>query len=283
MAHQPTPRPDSGSIEINQTMKMKREDIGVIIVDDAQALRSILRAILTNDGYRILADLANGSHLLESIERLKPNIVCLDIDLPDSNGIDLLEQIQAAHPEVAVVMITGSNTASIRKQAAEAGAAGFISKPFSPERMLSELKQVVHAQQLLRKALNDNHVIAQENLIQAVIADDSVTMRELLKAILHQTGVMVLGEASNGEEAIRLVDEIHPQLVFLDYAMPVMNGLEALKQIHQKYPAIKIMMITAYADRDLVKQSAQAGARGYILKPYQPEKVIQAVNHLIAT
>ncbi len=265
-------------------MENKHQGLGVIIVDDAQALRGVLRAVLIGDGYRVLADLGNGSKLLETIERVKPSIVCLDLDLPGTDGMSLLREIHAAYPKVAVVMITGSRGADVERQAAEAGAAGFIRKPFSPDQILTELRQVAHAQLLLMKA-EKNHgqvdVVARDRLIHAVIADDSDTMRQLLTAILGQAGVLVLGEASNGEEAVKLVDEIVPELVFLDYAMPVMNGLDALRQIREKHPKIKAMMITAYADRDLVKQSAQAGARGYILKPYQPDKVVQAITHLI--
>ena len=259
----------------------KQQGLGVVIVDDAQALRGVLRALLIEDGYRILADLANGTRVVETVKTLRPNILCLDLNLPGVDGLTILREVHAANPEVAVVMITGSNTKDIEKIAAEAGAAGFIRKPFSPDQILAELRQVAHAQALLIEADKQGDPVAQDRLIQAVIADDSDTMRQLLTAILNQCGVAVMGEASNGEEAVRLVNEISPELVFLDYAMPVMNGLDALRQIHRDHPAIKVMMITAYANRDLVKQSAQAGARGYILKPYRLEKVLEAVKLLI--
>lgn len=265
-------------------MEKGHRGLGVVIVDDAQALRGVLRTTLVSDGYRVLADLPSGSRLLETVERVKPHIVCLDFDLPGMDGVSLLREIHAAHPEVAVVMITGSTGKDTEKLAAEAGAAGFLRKPFSPDQILAELRQVAHAQMLLLETRkNAGEAVAQERLIQAVIADDSHTMRQLLTAILNQAGVAVLGEASNGEETLQLVKDIRPELVFLDYAMPVMNGLDALREIHRLYPEIKVMMVTAHADRDLVRQSGQAGARGYILKPYRPEKVIEAVNRLIAT
>lgn len=263
--------------------QLKQRNLGVVIVDDAQALRSALRAILSADGYRVLADLPSGAKLLETIARAEPHIVCLDLHLPDIDGITLLKEIHSAHPHVAVVMISGSQDANVSRLAAEAGAAGFIRKPFSQDQILCEIAQVAHAQLLLIEARKSSHLESQpqNRLIHAVIADDSATMRQLLTAILHQAGIVVLGEATNGEEAIRLVNEMHPELVFLDYAMPVMNGLDALRQIHQQYPGIKVMMITASANREVVQQSALAGAKGYILKPYRPDKVIEAVARLI--
>lgn len=268
-------------------METQRNGLSVVIVDDAMAMRSVLRSILSSDGYRVLADLASGAHLLETIKRMQPHLVCLDFSLPDVDGLSLLKEIHAAHRDVAVVMITGSEDAQVEIGAAEAGAAGFIRKPFSQAQILGELRQVAHAQALLIKSRQgggeNSQVITAGPPVHAVIADDSDTMRQLLTAILTEAGVMVLGEASNGEEAVRLVEENRPELVFLDYAMPGMNGLDALKQIIATQPGIRAMMVTAAADRDLVRQCAQAGARGYILKPYRPDKVIAAVKQLIAT
>ena len=255
----------------------------VVIVDDAGTLRAILRSLLTAEGYRVVAELPTGTKLLETVERLQPAIVCLDINLPGIDGMTLLREIHARHREVAVVMLSGTGDESLEKQAAEFGAAGFIRKPFSQTQLLGELQQVVHAQRLIAQAQQAAESLPIDGLepARAIIADDSDTLRQLLTVILTQAGIMVLGEASNGEEAVRLAGEIRPDLVFLDVNMPVMNGIEALERIRSVQPEVRAMMITACADREMVAKSARDGARGYILKPYRPDRVIEAVRKLL--
>lgn len=254
----------------------------VIVVDDAAAVRGMLRALLVNEGYQVVADLASGGHLLATIEQHAPNIVCLDYHLPDADGIELLKEIHAAHPTVAVVMITGSTDPDLESAAAEAGAAGFIHKPFSPERILGELRQVAHMQRLLvAAAKSQGEVVVHKARARAVIADDSATMRMLLKAILERLAIEVVGEAWDGKQAVELVAQHRPDIVCLDVDMPVMNGLEALAAIHAAQPDVKVLMITGSASRDAILQASKSGAKGYILKPFQPEKVVQGLAKLL--
>lgn len=256
---------------------------GIIIVDDAAAVRGMLRALLTDEGYRVVADLASGSHLLDAVAQHQPDIVCLDYNLPDADGIELLKQLRAAHPAVAVVMITGSADPELENTAAAAGAAGFIHKPFSPDRLLKELRQVTHAQRLLSAATEvpQGAPVVTTARARAVIADDSATMRALLKAILARVAVEVVGEAWDGKQAVELVAQHRPDIVCLDLDMPVMNGLEALAAIHADQPGAKVLMITGNANRDAIMAAGKSGARGYILKPFQPEKVAEAILRLL--
>jgi two-component system chemotaxis response regulator CheY len=219
-----------------------------------------------------------------AVERFEPDIVCLDYNLPDIDGVEVLKQVHAAHPTVAVVIVTGSVDPELQSTAAEAGAAGFIHKPFSPDKILKELQQVAHARHLLVAAQQPGKPAAgvAAPRAKAVIADDSATMRQLLKAILERIGVAVVGEASDGKQAIELAIQHGPDIVCLDIDMPVMNGLEALQAIHAQLPSAKAMMITGNGNRDAIVQAGKAGARGYILKPFRPEKVGEAIGKLLA-
>lgn len=259
--------------------------VKILIVDDAAAVRGMLRALLTEEGYRVVADLASGSGVLAHVERYEPDMVCLDYNLPDVDGLELLKQIHSANPAVAVVMITGSVDAALQGAAAEAGAAGFIHKPFSPDKILKELQQVAHTRHLLSAAQQPpagGAAGTRTPRAKAVIADDSATMRQLLKVILERVGVAVVGEASDGKQAVELVAQHNPDIVCLDLDMPVMSGLEALQAIHAAQPAAKVMMITGNGNRDAILQAGKAGARGYVLKPFRPEKVGEAIGKLLA-
>jgi two-component system chemotaxis response regulator CheY len=251
-------------------------------VDDAASVRGLLRTLLTNEGYNVVADLASGGALLPAIERAQPDIVCLDYNLPDCDGLALLRDVHAAHPALAVVMITGDTGIQLEADAAAAGAAGFIRKPFSPDAILRELQQVAHTRHLLAQAEQAPVVTVAAPRATAVIADDSATMRQLLKAILERSGVAVVAEASDGQQAVDLVAKHGPDIVCLDLEMPGMGGLQALQAIRSGNPAAKVMMVTGHATRNFIVEAGKAGARGYILKPFRPEKVAEAIARLLA-
>lgn len=253
----------------------------ILIVDDAMALRTVLRAFFASQNYKVVGELASGSGVLDAVARMQPDIVCLDYNLPDANGIDLLKAIHSAHPTVAVVMITGDISPDLESVAAEAGAAGFIRKPFTQERIALEMRQVAQAQALHKRHAAGQSFAIKKALARAVVVDDSTTMRMLLTSILHQAQVEVVGEAADGRQAVDIVAQRQPDIVCLDMDMPVMNGLEALEQIHANNPQAKVLMITGRAGRELVMQAAKLGARGYILKPFEPEKVTEAIYKLL--
>lgn len=256
--------------------------VKIVIVDDAMAVRSVLRALLVEEGYQVIGELASGAGLLDLVARTPPDIVCLDYNLPGSNGLELLKLLHESHPDVAVVLITGSSEPDLENSAAEAGAAGFLRKPFSPEKIVRELGQVAHARRLLRATrLAGTPVTVKKARARAVVADDSGTMRQLLRAILERAAVEVVGEAWDGKQAVDLVAELSPDVVCLDIDMPVMNGLEALQAIHAQCPSAKVLMVTGSTQREAILQAGKAGARGYILKPFYPDKVSEAIDKLL--
>lgn len=254
---------------------------GLLIVDDAHSLRGALRAFFTSEGYRVLGDLAHCAGVLEAVDQLKPDIVCLDYNLPDGNGIDLMQRLHAAYPDVSVVMITGNNTAALEAEAADAGVDGFLRKPFSQESIGREIRQVLQLRALQRSPATAEKLAVRTARARAVVVDDSASVRKLLAAILQRASIEVVGEASNGQLAIEVADKFKPDIVCLDVDMPVMNGLDALVHIHARHPQAKVMMITGCADKAMVRTAAQRGACGYILKPFAPDRVAEAIDKLL--
>jgi len=254
----------------------------VLVVDDGTAIRTLLCSLLRNAGFKVVGDTAQGKAALGMIGRAEPQIVCLDYNLPDIDGLTLLRQIHEAYPTVAVVMITGSDDPKLQGQATEAGAAGFLLKPFTQDQIIQELKHVAHAQRLMDGMLLTHAIDSPTVGKRIVIAEDSDTLRRLLSMILAESGMQVVGEARNGKEAIDMVLQHKPDLVCMDVEMPVMGGLEALSEITRVSPNTLVMMITGRSDKKTVNVAAQNGAKGYILKPYQPELVVAVLDKLFA-
>jgi len=106
-------------------------------------------------------------------------------------------------------------------------------------------------------------------------------MRMMLKDILTQNGYEVAGEAENGIQAIKLYQELKPDLVTMDIIMPEMNGIEGVKGIISFDSQAKILMVSAMGQQFLVKEAIQAGAKDFIVKPFQPVKVLAALENIV--
>jgi DNA-binding NarL/FixJ family response regulator len=103
--------------------------------------------------------------------------------------------------------------------------------------------------------------------IKVVIADDHTILRQGIKSLLDsQEGIEVVGEAKDGREAIRIIEELLPDVVLMDIAMPGLNGLEATRRIKKKFPRIKVLVLTMYTHEEYIFQILNAGADGYLVK-----------------
>jgi two-component system chemotaxis response regulator CheY len=114
-----------------------------------------------------------------------------------------------------------------------------------------------------------------------LITDDAQFMRLALRNILTQNGYEVAGEAASGEEAVALYSQLQPDLVTMDITMPGMDGIAALKEIRKVNPSAVIVMCSAMGKKDLVIESIQAGAKDFIVKPFQPERVVETLKKLL--
>ena len=121
---------------------MSKRRTSIMIVDDNDMMRSILRGMLRSETYDVVGEARNGVQAVEMADRLKPDIVCLDVMMPEKNGIEALIEIKAARPNTVVVMITSNADADTVQQSIGNGASGFIIKPFNAARVLDTLQKL---------------------------------------------------------------------------------------------------------------------------------------------
>lgn len=114
-----------------------------------------------------------------------------------------------------------------------------------------------------------------------LIVDDAAFMRMMIKDILVKNGYTVVGEAENGAKAVEKFKELEPDLVIMDITMPEMDGIQAVKQIKQISSEAKIIMCSAMGQQAMVIESIQAGARDFIVKPFQADRVLEAVKKVV--
>jgi DNA-binding NarL/FixJ family response regulator len=119
--------------------------------------------------------------------------------------------------------------------------------------------------------------------INVLVVDDHRVVRAGLVALLRQNqSLNVVGEAGNGEEAVRLAGQLQPDVVLMDMQMPVMTGVEATQRIKAQWPAIQVLVLTTYDDDELIWGGLQAGAKGYLLKDAPPEELLQGIKAVAA-
>src|SRR5712675_1461154 len=115
--------------------------------------------------------------------------------------------------------------------------------------------------------------------IRVILADDHTVVRQGLRALLASEGdIEVVGEAENGRQAIQLVKKLLPDVVVIDIAMPVLNGLEATRQITRALPGTKVLVLSSYCDDEYVRQLTEAGATAFLVKHTAADELLKAIR-----
>lgn len=115
--------------------------------------------------------------------------------------------------------------------------------------------------------------------INVLLADDHTIVREGIRSLLEaRKEIKVVGEASTGKEAVEKAGEIRPDIVIMDISMPILNGLEATRQIRRLYPECKVLVLTMHENRESVRQILKAGAIGYVIKKSAAGQLFNAID-----
>jgi two-component system chemotaxis response regulator CheY len=120
-------------------MDSSSNPVRVLVVDDDILMREVLKALLRDEGFAVAGEARDGQSALSLLERARPDIVCLDVNMPGMSGLDVLKNIRAKFPEIRVVMITGDSSMATVREAVGFGAMGYIIKPFKAGRVHSSL------------------------------------------------------------------------------------------------------------------------------------------------
>ena len=114
--------------------------------------------------------------------------------------------------------------------------------------------------------------------IQILLADDHPLVRQGLKLLLEREGFKVTAEAGNGHEAVKLAQELHPDVALIDLAMPLLNGLDAIHEIQKVSPKTKTILLTMHTESHYILQGVRAGAKGVVLKTHASEDLVRAIR-----
>ncbi|MGH9049741.1 MAG: response regulator, partial [Acidimicrobiia bacterium] len=113
-----------------------------------------------------------------------------------------------------------------------------------------------------------------------MIADDHAGLRDLLRVAFELAGISVVGDTGNGDDAVRVVDEVDPDVVLMDVTMPGLDGITATRMIRERHPGTLVVILTMHDDAGLVVNAVRAGAAAYLTKGYDVEEVVETVRAL---
>jgi len=114
--------------------------------------------------------------------------------------------------------------------------------------------------------------------IQVLVAEDHQLVRQGLRALLEREGFRVVGEAANGQEALKLAESLQPEVAVLDLAMPVLNGIDTAREMQRVSPKTKTILLTMHTDRRYILEGLRGGAKGYVMKTHAADDLVRAIR-----
>ena len=209
----------------------------------------------------------NSNEVLARLQAERPYLLILAGDLPPEGGLKTLEKIRKFDHQIKVVFLTSQEPdIDTETMAHRLGVAAVVKKDFSTHFMF---KAILETLKQTEKKVEDDKGLTMGKIL---VVDDTPEMRVTLTAFLTLKGFMVK-DAASAQEALLEIKTDKPLLVLLDERMPGMDGLMALKKIKEIDSAIKVVMLTAVEDEDVMEEAMRLGALDYIIKPFDLEKL----------
>jgi two-component system chemotaxis response regulator CheY len=115
-----------------------------------------------------------------------------------------------------------------------------------------------------------------------MIVDDAAFMRKRIRNILLKNGFEIVADCLDGKQAVEQYEQLHPDLVTMDITMPEMDGITALQKIKELDPNARVVMVSAMGQQSMVIKAIQAGAKDFIVKPFEPDRVLETINKVLA-
>ena len=220
--------------------------IRVMVVDDHPMWRDAVARDLTEAGYDVVATAADGAQALRVAGPARPDVVVLDLQLPDMSGVEVTRGLRAAHPAARVLVLSASGEQQDVLDAVKAGAVGYLLKSAARPEFLDAVRRT---------------------------AGGDAVARDLTEA-----GYEVVATVTDGAQALRVAGPARPDVVVLDLQLPDMSGVEVTRGLRATHPAARVLVLSASAEQQDVLDAVKAGAAGYLLKSAARPELLDAVR-----
>ena len=243
----------------------------ILIVDDDSDFVRTLKDTLVNNSYSVVtaSDRLQAEDMIRSQE---PDIVILGTIMPRGDAFLFHQWLKQSlgFSSLPIMVVNAPPEKQILKgwrleEGLQCDAEDFLARPVKPEALVTRIHNLLDKKTVKR--------------IRVLIVDDHAVVRDGIRAVLAlQRDIQVVGEAVNGEEAIKKTIEFMPDVVLMDIVMPVMNGLEATREISKQCERVKVLVLTQYDDEENIKASIEAGALGFIPKVAASARLLTGIR-----
>jgi len=243
----------------------------ILIVDDDSDFVRTLKDTLVNNSYLVVtaSDRLQAENMIRSQE---PDIIILGTIMPRGDAFLFHKWLKQSlgFSSLPIMVVNAPPEKQILKgwrleEGLQCDAEDFLARPVKPEALVTRIHNLLDKKSVKR--------------IRVLIVDDHAVVRDGIRAVLAlQRDIQVVGEAVNGEEAIKKTIEFMPDVVLMDIVMPVMNGLEATREISKQCERVKVLVLTQYDDEENIKASLEAGALGFIPKVAASARLITGIR-----
>jgi len=247
------------------------DDHGVVVAGFAKLLAEELEVVGT---------VGDGEELLAAVAAERLDLVVCDISMPKLDGLEATRRLRAAHPGVKVIILSVHDDAAHVRAAFQAGASGYVVKSGDADELLSAVREVLAGRFYTSPALTRylvDVVVGRpagvpEGSVSVLVVDDDPDIRRTARLWIEiEDGLVVVGEAANGREAVEIAARLGPDVVLMDLRMPEMDGIEATRKIVAARPRTRVVLLTAVDVDGTILEAVRAGAAGYVAKTAQCE------------
>lgn len=229
-----------------------------LVVDNSRLMRIMIKELLSENGIQAVGEAGDVPEAIEAYKALKPDLVTLDLIMPSGSGLDVLKAIMAENPKANVIICTETGQPTLDQEVVKQGARALLHKPVTSEAMTKCLQHI--------RASSAEGGAAKPKT-RVLVVDDSVMMRAMVKELLVENNLEVVGEAADVPSGIKAYDDLRPDLVTLDIIMPGGSGIDVLRHIMGQNKQARVIMVTSISQEKINSEALQLGAKHILNKP----------------
>lgn len=256
-------------------------DLQVLLVEPSNTQQIVIRQLLRDCGISDVNCIDTGWQILESLKRHAPDLIMSAMYLPDMTGVDLIHKIRENSDSynMAFVLISSETSIEYLEPIRQAGTIAILPKPFTSKQLDLALSATIDY--LNPQQIKLNHLDNED--ISVLLVDDSPLALKYVNKILEDIGISNISHAKNGKEALKLVNQHYFDLIFTDYNMPEMDGLQLAASIRSEsnQKTIPIIMLTSEQNQSRLAAIKQAEFAAVLDKPFDPDTIRCLIMHLL--
>lgn len=252
----------------------------IILVDDKIVYRNAIKTLLLKIGnVEIIGEASNGNEFLELLNYLQPDIVFMDVEMPDLNGIEATKKALDKNKNIIIIGLSMYDTPNYIDDLIKAGAKGYLLKLSDNIQIFKDIIKNQHDRVFYSKEIERRKILPTNEKPTVLIVDDFENTRYVIEFTLQQADFIVI-KAVDGQDAIRHFNGQKIDMLITDLHMPRMNGFELIEEVKKIdiYKEIPILMLTTEIDKEKKLYAKKIGITGWIQKPFVVDKFLNTVK-----